>query len=230
MNKTLKFALIFTASAVTAGVLYALWKKRKNNRVPDIEDYQGPAVTQKVKAAESNTGIDKNKTLAIGLYNSPEVEELQRLLGFTGKNVDGDFGPKTEAALEKLTGSKTASISQVIAKINQINAGTKAAAVKAQVNAAYPEGKKVIAAVDFRGFYYIYRSGYWMNTDKDGNPLGSREFKKGQDLGSIKTVASYTTTPPAIIVGLRPDLYGKDAQGNSLMFIQVNGSWLTIAK
>lgn len=32
----------------------------------------------------------------------PAVEELQRLLGLTGSEVDGDFGAKTEAAVRKL--------------------------------------------------------------------------------------------------------------------------------
>lgn len=35
-----------------------------------------------------------------GMYNSPEVSELQRKLG--GLTVDGDFGPKTEARLKEV--------------------------------------------------------------------------------------------------------------------------------
>lgn len=44
----------------------------------------------------STAGLDMNLTLHRGLYNSKEVEELQKRLKL---KVDGDFGPNTENAL-----------------------------------------------------------------------------------------------------------------------------------
>ncbi len=32
-------------------------------------------------------------------HKSPDVMDLQTQLGFTGTDIDGDFGPKTEAAV-----------------------------------------------------------------------------------------------------------------------------------
>ena len=39
--------------------------------------------------------------LAKGTYNSSRVEELQKMLGFTGNAVDGDFGGNTESAVKE---------------------------------------------------------------------------------------------------------------------------------
>ena len=40
-----------------------------------------------------------DSVLAKGIFNSSKVEELQQMLGFTGKAVDGDFGDNTESAV-----------------------------------------------------------------------------------------------------------------------------------
>lgn len=59
-----------------------------------------------VPAKTIPAGLDVNKVLKKGIYDSKEVEQLQKYLGFTGKNVDGDFGSMTETALYKAKGVK----------------------------------------------------------------------------------------------------------------------------
>jgi hypothetical protein len=54
--------------------------------------------------------LDKSKKLSKG-SRSPEVCEAQRLIGFTGSDVDGIWGSKTQAGVEKVMGKRISSIS-----------------------------------------------------------------------------------------------------------------------
>jgi len=57
------------------------------------------------------TTINLNKILAKG-STGLEVKELQKLLGFTGLDVDGDFGSQTETRLFYLKGVKSTSLNK----------------------------------------------------------------------------------------------------------------------
>lgn len=70
---------------------------------------QPPKTSTSTSTNPSNAfaGLDVNKILKKGVYNSKEVEKLQELLGFKkGAGMDGDFGGGTETALYKAKGVK----------------------------------------------------------------------------------------------------------------------------
>ncbi len=58
---------------------------------------KGKPTKQAIVTAPVKTELDYNKVLKNGVYNSPEVKQLQEWLG--GLALDGDFGPETENAL-----------------------------------------------------------------------------------------------------------------------------------
>lgn len=97
MNKTNKKILVaLPLIAGSAYLVYYFWKRNKNlkENTPLINP---PAVPKKeqqyVPAAESKVYPLKRGS------KGALVRELQVILGFTGKNLDGAFGPITEKAL-----------------------------------------------------------------------------------------------------------------------------------
>lgn len=71
------------------------------------------AVSQITLATFNTTtsGLNFNLILKSG-SKGLEVKELQKRLGFTGSNVDGDFGAKTESALFAMKGVKQTTLNQ----------------------------------------------------------------------------------------------------------------------
>lgn len=61
--------------------------------------------------------LSYNKTLSLNLYNSQEVGQLQRWLNQLQSsnqiNVDNDFGPKTLAKLQSVTGWTSTTLGQM---------------------------------------------------------------------------------------------------------------------
>lgn len=94
------------------GVTYAAWpaiaKKKDDSDTGNGGD--GVPSTGTVGTGGTSTGLDYNRVLKNGVRGN-EVSQLQSLLNMAEVNsplvVDGIFGPKTEAKLQRLTGSKS---------------------------------------------------------------------------------------------------------------------------
>jgi len=76
----------------------------------------------------SSGGLNMNKVLKNGVYNSAEVSALQAMLNKVQPSnqiaVDGDFGTKTEAKLYSLTGFKQITLAQASQLFAAYNTGT----------------------------------------------------------------------------------------------------------
>jgi len=70
-----------------------------SNALPQSSGSSTPKASGSGSSASTATALNKNLTLKKGMAKNAEVAELQRLLGFTGKTIDGLFGNDTETAL-----------------------------------------------------------------------------------------------------------------------------------
>lgn len=106
--------IIWTGITANGNVRYAV--KRYGNFTRNVHWIVGnsrikpiaPNLGTVMLFANKNLNIDR--ILSKGMFDSPEVEELQRLLGFS--KPDGDFGDITEKALVARKGVKSISLNK----------------------------------------------------------------------------------------------------------------------
>ncbi len=193
MNKKLKYGLIFIGTLAGAYAVIKLIKGKGATASSPDEVIAPDGVGYTPKALS----LDRNKVLKVGVMNSPEVKSLQRILGFSGGDVDGDFGPKTLAALKAQAGVADTTLAKVEMQIASLAASTSAKQKVTAVKSQFPIGKSAVAAITFRASAYIFRNSDWYSTDADGNALPSKEYKASSDVGKI---ADYKTSDPNIVI------------------------------
>jgi hypothetical protein len=147
MNKNTKL-IIYTAGAIlgTVGVVMLVRKgKESDEEVEDVIETETKTSTPQVVVAQQQTGAsftDKKKT-------------LQSIIGFTGKDVDGDIGNMTKAKLSSLgltTEINVSNIDAVIQKAKEIIANTNAKQVaQATSTARVGKAKALITAFNKQG-------------------------------------------------------------------------------
>jgi hypothetical protein len=147
MNKNTKL-IIYTAGAIlgTVGVVMLVRKgKESDEEVEDVIETETKTSTPQVVVAQQQTGAsftDKKKT-------------LQSIIGFTGKDVDGDIGNMTKAKLSSLgltTEINVSNIDAVIQKAKEIIANTNAKQVaQATSTGRVGKAKALITAFNKQG-------------------------------------------------------------------------------
>jgi hypothetical protein len=147
MNKNTKL-IIYTAGAIlgTVGVVMLVRKgKESDEEVEDVIETETKTSTPQVVVAQQQTGAsftDKKKT-------------LQSIIGFTGKDVDGDIGNMTKAKLSSLgltTEINVSNIDAVIQKAKEIIANTNAKQVAQSTSTArVGKAKALITAFNKQG-------------------------------------------------------------------------------
>lgn len=208
MNKNLKYGIYFTLAALGTYGLIRLLKRnnQSGNSMPDTQPGTGSGLT----VDQLSKQLNKNKVLAQGTTGA-EVREMQRMIGLSGSDVDGIFGPQTLAALQNAAGVTSTTLAKLPSQIASVTARKNASSADAAMKSKFPKGKSVTAAVPFKGYAYIYRNNGWFNTNADGFILGSAEFRETADLGTV-----YDYNPASsgmIIIKLREPINGYDYMG-----------------
>lgn len=96
MNKKTTTIIAVALTALAAATLYYVFRVAKTSKKTPLPDGTGgkePTVVYDKSDFPLEQGSKGNK-----------VKELQTLLGFATKDIDGDFGPKTAAALKSAYG------------------------------------------------------------------------------------------------------------------------------
>lgn len=121
MNTKAKKALVFFGPlAVAVGVLYLLNKKSKNGELYGAATpTPAPEPVKTVLPPPPPTAVFPLKTGSKG----EKVKELQRALGFSGTDVDGDFGGKTETRLLAFAGLKQVDSQAELDRLKNMAAG-----------------------------------------------------------------------------------------------------------
>jgi len=147
MNKNTKL-IVYTAGAIlgTVGVVMLYRKgKESDEEIEDVIQTETITTTPQVVVAQQQTGanfIEKKKT-------------LQSIIGFTGKDVDGDIGKMTKEKLSALgltTEITTSNIDAVIQKAKEIIANTNAKQVaQATSTSRIKKAKQLLPAINKQG-------------------------------------------------------------------------------
>ncbi|HEX4850149.1 MAG TPA: putative peptidoglycan-binding domain-containing protein [Puia sp.] len=143
MKKGTKIALYTVGFVIiSGGIIYFIMGNRKKQILATIQNSpnQEPNAKSKVVSAKTKTAavtsgsatVDTSTDFPLeqGDTDSDSVRTLQRILGVT---VDGDFGPKTLAALKAFTGGQTTVPNQ--AALDQLSAKKAAAQDQATASA-----------------------------------------------------------------------------------------------
>lgn len=109
MTKATK--IILYSLPLIAGAGFLVWYLRKNGKKSNFIPEENPAKAKQQPAKEPTPTVISTSSsypLKNGVFNSALVAQLQVILNGKGASltVDGDFGPKTEAALLKYYGKK----------------------------------------------------------------------------------------------------------------------------
>ena len=96
---------------IMAGAIFLFFYLRKSAKKAPYEPEDNPGKAKKTPEKEPTPAVISQSNaypLKNGVYNSALVSQLQKILNSKGASltVDGDFGPKTEAALLKYYGKK----------------------------------------------------------------------------------------------------------------------------
>jgi peptidoglycan hydrolase-like protein with peptidoglycan-binding domain len=148
-------ALNIFGIGVLAATFFILAKSKKDET--PTEDYTDPATPTAIP-----TTIDQGLVLKLG-SKGEEVKRLQSLMGITGKDADGIFGPQTEYKLLKLKGVKAITIKQFLSSptLNQnilkpgtnvmakLKLGTRIFDAEAKVDTSYFSNYKVVKTVPY---------------------------------------------------------------------------------
>jgi hypothetical protein len=116
---------------IGAGVLWLLWYFMSNDATPVPDDITPtPTPTPPSPNPESSNFRDCNSVefLSQGC-KSEKIKDLQTCIGFTGRYVDGLWGPKTQARMVELglaTGILVSDIEGICNSYNQIKTGSNA--------------------------------------------------------------------------------------------------------
>jgi hypothetical protein len=139
MNVKTKRVLLM-AGPLLVGLGAIAWINRKGAKS------SGPAVVAGSK--DESTAVTKKPAtapsgfpLALGVYNSDKVKELQKALGLAVADQDGDFGPKTQTALVAFAGvsqvDSQAQLDQIKNKAANLSTSTSRAL---QILASFQKG------------------------------------------------------------------------------------------
>lgn len=102
---------LYIALPLILGTAFLIWYLTKNKKKGNYIPEEKPEKAKKDIAKEPSPAVinvSNSYPLKNGVFNSALVSQLQKILNSKGAalTVDGDFGPKTEAALLKYYGKK----------------------------------------------------------------------------------------------------------------------------
>jgi len=117
MALTKENKIIVGIGALGVAILGVMFYRKKQQETAQESEPATETPAVQVPATKPTQGATLNKNLILKVGSKGlEVRELQRLLGFTGKGIDGDFGKLTLGALQKAKGVTQISLNAFVAK------------------------------------------------------------------------------------------------------------------
>lgn len=197
--------LLLGGLALAAGVAYVVRKnassiapvtdapvpnQNANNGNSNALPQSSGSSTPKASGSSTATALNKDLTLKKGMAKNAEVAELQRLLGFTGTNIDGLFGNATETALVARKAVKQITLNQ-FATYPDVNKNALAVGTRIMANKANDIPWSLTDGISIYKATPLADGSYSLQNDRVSNVAFGKE---------VGTVKMYNTTKTKYLI------------------------------